>query len=129
MNTKTPKTRKTKPIKRGRPQIDINLHPDAKTSVKAFKERIKQMSEQPDETSAFDAETIRIILEELDDTDRNLLIAYYSFANCSATKLGRYLNIGPTTITNRIKSIQNRIKRLNDTVRDPYNRPRVDPDN
>lgn len=105
--------------------LPITIDSTIRSKIDSFRTRLIQMAEQPDETSAFDVTTIDIILNKLDDYDRNLLIAYYAVADCSPTKLGNALGIDRTLIHRKITKIINDIKKLNDTTKSPFNRTRV----
>lgn len=78
----------------------------------------------PDETSEFDANTIRIILFELDPDEANLLIAFYSVCDCSPTALGKLVNVNSSNISTKIKKIHKKIQTLNNAPRSHYNMPR-----
>ena len=78
----------------------------------------------PDETSEFDANSIRIILFELDPDESNLLIAYYAVCDCSPTALGKIIGIKSSYISTKIKNILKKIQTLNDTPKSHYNLPR-----
>lgn len=78
----------------------------------------------PDETSAFDAETIRIILFELPPDESNLILAYYGVCDCHPSALARIIGCAPTYISTKIKKIHEKIKTLNDTPKTHYNLPR-----
>ena len=61
----------------GRPCKPLIPLENVKPKMQAFRQRLHEMMIYPDETSAFDAETIRIILEDLPDVERNLLLVYF----------------------------------------------------
>ena len=103
----------------------ITVNNEVRDSISAFKERLLQMAAQPDETSAFDANTVRLIFEELDEYDRNILIAFYSIANCNYAELGRLLGASGSTLRLRIQRITNKLIQLNDTEKSIFNCPRV----
>ena len=105
----------------------ITITPEIKEEIRYFKERLIDMGNRPDETSAFDARTIDIIINELDDYDRNMVIAYYSVADGSPMLLARLLKVSPPVVIRRIRAITNKIKELNDIPRTTYNQPRVNP--
>lgn len=83
--------------------IPIVIDDEVRRRVKSFKDRLKEMSEY-DEISTLDKLSVRIILEELDPYDQNILIAYYDYGG-SATELGRMLQVSPQVIYSRIKKI------------------------
>lgn len=102
---------------------------DVKPKMQDFKKRLTEMYTYPDETSAFDAETIRIILEELSDVDRNIVLVYFGVCDCSTAATARCFKCTYTTIRTRIQQILNKIKELNDTPKTRYNLPRECLDN
>lgn len=108
-------TRKRKPI---------TINQEVRNSVESFKKRLIEMAEQPDETSEFDARTVDIILNELDDYDRNIILAYYAIANTSPTILSNYLGISRQLIQRNIIRIIKQIKKLNDVPKSNFNMPR-----
>ena len=109
--------------------IAIKITPEIRQHVETFKRRLIQMAEHEDETSDFDVATIDIILNKLDDYDRNFICAFYSIADGSPTKLGKIFGTGQSTITQRIKRLHKLIQELNDTPRTTYNYPREYNDN
>lgn len=107
----------------------ITIDSQVRSKIESFKNRLLQMAEQPDETSAFDARSIDIIINKLDDYDRNLLIAYYAVADCSPTRLGDLIGIDKTMVSQKIKKIINNIKKENDIPKSNLNMPRLRCDN
>ena len=78
----------------------------------------------PDETSEFDANSIRIILFELPPDESNLILAFYGACNASPTVLARIIGCAPTYISTKIKKILKKIQKLNDSPKSHYNLPR-----
>lgn len=115
---------KKRPSKRGRKPVQLSITPELKSQITHFRARLEEMASYPDETSEFDAETIRIILYELDDVDRNIILAYYGVANNSPTTLARLLGTTHYIIQLRVKRITTQIKNLNNANKTPYNLPR-----
>lgn len=105
----------------------ITITPQTKQQIQLFKDRLIDIANRPDETSEFDVRTVDIIFNELDDYDRNLLIAYYAIADCNTNALAQILCCGPQVVFRRIKMIQNKIRTLNDTPKHPRNQPRTNP--
>jgi hypothetical protein len=103
---------------------DITITPEVRKAINSFKKRLKEMAKYGDETSAFDVRTIDIILNELDDYDRNILCAYYSIAECRPFKLASYLGINSSIVCHRIKRIHTQIKKLNNVHKSNFNLPR-----
>jgi hypothetical protein len=104
--------------------IPITINDDVRQQIESFKIRLEQMASQPDETSEYDAETIRIILNDLCDYDRNILIAYYGVADCSPTALGKLLGVSCMVITNKIRKLKEKIIKENNVTKSIYNLPR-----
>lgn len=109
---------------RGRSRI-ITITPEVRQAVALFEKRLIEMAAQPDETSEFDAKSIYLILNELDEYEKNILLAYYSIAQCSPTALGRLLGVNNSVICHRINKILNNLKKLNDAPKSTFNCPRV----
>lgn len=100
-----------------------------KTHLNRFKESLIEQMNDPTITSAFDAETIRIILQDLDDAERNLILAHYGVCDGDACETSKVFNCCAATIENRIIKIRNKIILLNDTPKTIYNCPRECSDN
>lgn len=107
----------------------ITIDSQVRSKIDSFKNRLMQMAEQPDETSAFDVNSIDIILNRLDDYDRNLLLAYYAVAECSPTKLGMLIGIDKTIVSHRISNLIKKITKMNDAPKSYLNMPRMCCDN
>lgn len=114
-------------VKRNNRIVPLNITPEMKEEIKTFKERLIDMRNRPDETSDFDVRTVDIIMNELDDCDRNLLIAFYSIADCSTGNLAKIMHCNYNTILIRIRKLIKKIQTLNDTPRTDNNKPRVNP--
>lgn len=119
---------KKRPSKKGRKPVQLSITPELKSQITHFRARLEEMASYPDETSEFDAETVRIILYELDDADRNIILAYYGVVDNSPTTLARLLGTTYYIIHSRVKQITTQIKKLNNANKTPYNLPR-DSDN
>lgn len=115
---------KKRPSKRGRKPVQLSITPELKSQIMHFRARLEEMTSYPDETSEFDVETVRIILYELDDADRNIILAYYGVVNSSPTTLARLLGTTSQTIISRVRRITTQIKKLNNANKTPYNLPR-----
>lgn len=115
---------KKRPSKRGRKPVQLSITPELKSQIMHFRARLEEMTSYPDETSEFDVETVRIILYELDDADRNIILAYYGVVNSSPTTLARLLGTTSQTIISRVRRITTKIKKLNNANKTPYNLPR-----
>jgi len=119
---------KKRPSKKGRKPVQLSITPELKSQITHFRARLEEMASYPDETSEFDVETVRIILYELDDADRNIILAYYGVVDNSPTTLARLLGTTHHIIRSRVKRITTQIKKLNNANKTPYNLPR-DSDN
>lgn len=108
--------------------LPITITPEMKQQIKQFKESLIDIRNTPECSSDFDVATIDIILNQLDDYDRNLLLAFYSFGDASYLTLSRKLGISRTIATRKIKIIHNKIKELNNVTKTPNNKPRCHPD-
>lgn len=86
-------------------RIDTNLQ----LRIKSFKDRLKEMCDY-DEVSPTHQHIIKYILNDLDEYDRNLLIAFYDYAECSPTKLAKLFAVDASNINSRIKKIQTKCK-------------------
>lgn len=85
----------------------IIINDEVRRLVKSFKHRLREMADSPDnEVREIDKLSIDVILNDLDEFDQNILIAFYAVANCSPSALGKLLGVKPTVITSRIKKIQ-----------------------
>ena len=128
MNKDDRQTKKRDPkkrsSKRGRKPVQLSITPELKSQITHFRARLEEMASYPDETSEFDVETVRIILYELDDADRNIILAYYGVVNNSPTTLARLLGTTSQTIISRVRRITTQIKKLNNANKTPYNLPR-----
>lgn len=82
----------------------IVIDDEMRRRVKSFKDRLKEMCEY-DNLPLLTQNTIRVILEELDSYDQNILISFYDF-ECSTSQLAKTLGVSPQTINSRIKKIQ-----------------------
>lgn len=81
-------------------------------AIKSFKLRYRQIleSDYDDEVRPIDKITITVILNELDEFDQNILIAYYAIADSSSTKLAKVFGVAPSVITSRINKIQKYVR-------------------
>lgn len=116
--------RKKCPSKKGRKPVQLSITPELKSQITHFRARLEEMASYPDETSEFDVETVRIILYELDDADRNIILAYYGVVDNSPTTLARLLGTTHHIIRSRVRRITTQIKKLNNANKTPYNLPR-----
>lgn len=84
----------------------IIIDEEVRYQVRTFKHRLREMAESPDnEVREIDKKSIDVILNDLDEYDQNILIAYYAVANCSPTALGKLFGVKGPIIANRIKRI------------------------
>lgn len=89
--------------------VPIKITSDLQRSIISFKKRLIEMSENG-EVRDIDHKVIRRIINELDDYDANILIAYFDIAECSCSKLAKILGVTPSIVHTRIKNILNRLK-------------------
>lgn len=73
--------------------------------IRSFKERYRELLDTDDEVRDIDKISIRVILNELDEFDQNILIAYFAIADSSPTKLAKVFGVAPSVITSRINKI------------------------
>lgn len=95
----------------------IIINDSVRTAVKNFKLRLQEMSDSPDdECRDIDRHSIKVILNDLDEFDQNILIAFYAIADCSPTILARTLGVEPSVITSRIKKIRADVRNRVDNI-------------
>lgn len=109
--------------------VPIVITPKIRQEIKMFKENLEDIRDTPYKSSEFDARTIDIILNELDDYDRNLIIAYYAIGECSYAKLSRAIGISQPVLFRKLNLIHEKIKEINDTPKSAHNKPRGCSDN
>lgn len=73
--------------------------------IRSFKERYRELLNTDDEVRDIDKISIQVILNELDEFDQNILIAYFAIADSSPTKLAKVFGVAPSVITSRINKI------------------------
>lgn len=98
----------------------IIINEAVQRAVHSFKVRLKEMAESPDdECRDIDKLSIQVILNELDEFDQNILIAFHGLANCSPTTLGRTLGVEGGVIRSRIVKIRKYVRdRVNELSED-----------
>lgn len=83
------------------------------STIKSFKERYRELLQSDDEIRDIDKLSIQVILNDLDEFDQNILIAYYAIAGGSAATLARVFGVNSSVITSRvsriIKYVRNRV--------------------
>lgn len=84
--------------------VPIVIDDEIRRRVKSFKDRLKQMYEY-DDLPTPTRTSIKVILEDLDSYDQNILILYFDF-DCNKSKLSKTLCVSPHVINSRIKKIQ-----------------------
>lgn len=106
-------------------QLEISIDIDnVKSKMNQFKKRLTYTMTHPEESSAFDAETIRIILEDLDDVSRNILLVHFGACDADYNYSSQVFNCSKCTLQGRIEKILKYIKEHNDTPKTTYNLPR-----
>jgi hypothetical protein len=108
----------------GRKAKELPTPPEVKDLVQDFKRRLIDTASRPDETSAFDAETVRIIMEELNDTERAILFVCYGACDGSTYQASKIFKTSNSVIVYRLKKIMKYITEHNDIPRTIYNLPR-----
>lgn len=82
----------------------ITINKETQRSIASFKFRLKEMLDNQ-EVSEQHQKLIHYLLNDLEDYDLNILIAYFDQANCSASKLSKLLGLDPSNITSKINKI------------------------
>lgn len=108
----------------GRKPKEIPTPPEVRDLVQEFKRRLIDTASRPDETSAFDAETVRIIMEELSDTERVIILTCYGICDGSTYQTAKIFNTSATYIKRRVDKAMKYITEHNDTPKTTYNLPR-----
>lgn len=98
----------------------IVIDHQTQSSIKSFKDRYRELLNTDDEIRPIDKITISVILNDLDEFDQNILIAYYAIAGGSAATLARVFGVNSSVITSRInkiiKYVRNRVESISTTV-------------
>lgn len=102
----------------------IPTPPEIKDQLNEFKNRLLDMASRPDETSEFDAESVRIIMEDLSELDRSLLFTVYGVCDGSYSRASNIWQASPTFVRYRLNRALKYIAEHNDTPRTTYNLPR-----
>lgn len=84
----------------------ITIDYQTQSDIRSFKNHYRELLQTEDEVRPIDKITIEVILNELDEFDQNILIAFYAIAESSPTKLAKVFGVAPSVITSRIKKIQ-----------------------
>ena len=87
----------------------IKITPTIRKRIYNFKLRLKEMAVYDNIGKKYE-DLVYYILNDLDEYDLNLLIAYYELADCSASRLGKILNVEPSNINSRINNIQKKCR-------------------
>lgn len=82
----------------------ISIDKNTQRSIKSFKMRLLEMCDNQ-EVNQTTQTLIHYILNELEEYDLNLLIAYYDQAECSSSKLSKLVGGDPSNITTKINKI------------------------
>ena len=88
----------------------IAINKETQRSITSFKNRLKEMLDNR-EVSEQHQKLILYLLNDLEDYDLNILIAFYDQANCSPSKLSKLLGLDPSNITSKINKIISQCKR------------------
>lgn len=103
---------------------ELPTTPELKKELQEFKQRLLDTASSPNETSNFDVESIRIILEDLNDTDRLLILTCYGVCDGSEYHTSKIFNVSNAYVRHRIKSILKYINKHNDNIKTRHNMPR-----
>ena len=106
---------------RGRKTKILTLPDDIKGSFKEFRDALYERMITPTLSSAYDAETIRIILEDLDDVERNLILAYYGTCEGDIKLACKLFKTTQNTFNKNFDKIIEKIKSLNNVSKTTYN--------
>lgn len=99
----------------------IIINEAVQREVHNFKIRLKEMAESPDdECRPIDKFSIQVILNELDEFDQNIIIAFYSVADCNCTILSKTLGVYSWIIRTRINKIQTYVRNRATQLADEY---------
>lgn len=91
--------------------LPIAITPDIQRSIKSFKLRLQEMCDNQEVNNSYQR-IIQYLLNELDEYDLNILIAFYDQADCSPSKLSKLLGVDPSNVTKRIRNIITKCKSL-----------------
>ena len=91
--------------------LPIKITNETQEHIARYKQRLLEMSEN-DEIGEIDKKIVYIVFNKLSAYECNILCAYYDLADCSSTKLGNLLGISPGVAAARVKSINNKIKKM-----------------
>lgn len=88
--------------------IPYTIDDSVRSRIKSFSEMLLNLKEDygPDSKQS---RAIDVILNELDNYDRNIIIAFFEY-NQSPTILGKLLGVSPAVILSRITKIKKTIK-------------------
>lgn len=99
----------------------IIINEAVQSEVHNFKVRLREMAESPDdECRLIDKFSIQVILNELDEFDQNIIIAFYSVADCNYTILARTLGVYNGIVRTRINKIQTYVRNRATQLADEY---------
>lgn len=89
----------------------IVIGPEIRNQIQLFKKRIAEMAEY-DDLPIKQQQTAYVVLNELDDYDANIFIAYYAVAGESTSKLAKLFGVSQTVIYTRLNKIKRLIEEL-----------------
>lgn len=91
----------------------IIIDDQVRKEIKSVKKRYEELLNTDDEIRDIDKISISIILNELDEFDQNILIAFFTIADSSPSLLAKMFGVSPSVITSRvnkiIKNVKNRV--------------------
>lgn len=89
----------------------IVIGPEIRLQIQLFKKRIAEMAKY-DDLPIKQQQTAYVVLNELDDYDANIFIAYYAVAGESTSKLAKLFGVSQTVIYTRLNKIKKLIEEL-----------------
>lgn len=111
--------------KEGVKSAPLTITDAMKEDIYMFKQNMLYMYDRPELTSEFDCRTIEIVLQELDDYDKNFIIGFYIFSDGNIKQYAKLLSCTERTVSVRVNKILDKIKELNNAVRTDNNKPRI----
>ena len=83
----------------------IIIDDQVRKEIKSVKKRYEELLKTDDEIRDIDKISISVILNELDEFDQNILIAFFTIANSSPSLLAKMFGVSPSVITSRVNKI------------------------
>lgn len=96
----------------------IIIDDQVRKEIKSVKKRYEELLDTDDEIRDIDKISISVILNELDEFDQNILIAYFTIADSTPTKLARLFGVAPSVISSRVNKIIKYVHNRSITIAD-----------